>query len=211
MNTDQRHAVQSMETMLPRGLLVHPEHNDIPLVKASQQGDQNAYALLVQRHQQRVFALSVRLLQNPKDANEATQEAFLAAWQRLPSFRGDALFQNWLYRITYTCCLHVLEERTREHLLQEAMHLEQTFVGNDAHQPELSVERHAEQTLVCEYLEHLPDRYRLVLLLRHFQERTYEEMADILVLPIGTIKTHLFRARKLLKARVLAHTRRTQA
>ena len=92
MNTDQRHASQSTEDVLPDGAPSHLKQDDTDLVKASQHGDQNAFALLVQRHQHRVFAMSVRILQDPEEANEATQEAFLAAWQGLPTFRGDALF-----------------------------------------------------------------------------------------------------------------------
>jgi hypothetical protein len=79
------------------------EAGEARLVKASQQGDQEAFALLVQRHQRRVFHLSLRLMQNDEEACEITQEAFLSAWQGLPTFRGDARFSSWLYRITYHC------------------------------------------------------------------------------------------------------------
>jgi DNA-directed RNA polymerase specialized sigma24 family protein len=117
------------------------EQDDAQFVKASQQGDQEAFAFLVQRHQRRIFNLSLGMLQDEEDASEATQETFLAAWQRLPPFRGEACFATWLYRI--------------------------------------------------------------VLILRHLHEQTYEEIAEILAIPVGTVKTHLFRARNLLKERFL--------
>jgi RNA polymerase sigma-70 factor, ECF subfamily len=203
MNTDQRHTLQRRGNSLPRGLSSHAEYNDTLLVKASQQGDQHAFALLVQHHQQRVYALSVHLLGDPEEAKEATQEAFLAAWQGLLGFRGDALFSSWLYRIAYHCCQRVLERRTREHRLHEAMQAERTHSNMETEQQAMeNIERHEQQDLLQNGLEQLPVTYRLVLHLRYLQERTYEEMADILAMPLGTIKTSLFRAKRLLKERL---------
>ena len=204
MNTEQRDTLQSSENIPPRGIPLHTEQNDAQLVKASQRGDQQAFALLVQRHQQRVFALSMRLLQDPEEANEATQEAFLAAWQGLSGFRGDALFSSWLYRIAYNCCMHVIDLRKREQLLQEAMQMEQMRSGIGMEQQAMeNLERHEQQVVLQENLEQLPTKYRIVLRLRYLQDRTYEEMADILAMPLGTIKTSLFRAKRLLKERML--------
>ena len=179
------------------------EQDDAALVLASKAGDQDAFAHLVQRHQRRVFNLVFRMLQQYEEANEVTQETFFAAWQGLPSFRGDARFSTWLYRIAYNCCLKQLEQRKRDNVLQTAVQAEQGC------QEESCDERAAEeletrerQLLVRQHLSLLPAKYRIVLILRHFQEMTYEEMAEILTIPIGTIKTHLFRARNLLKERL---------
>lgn len=181
------------------------EQNDTELVTASQKGDQDAFALLVQRHQRRVFNLVFRMLRQYDEANEVTQEAFLAAWQGLPSFRGDSLFSTWLYRIAYNCCLKQLEQRKRDKALQVAVQAEQALQEENNYARELAeLESHDRQTLVREHLSMLPAKYRIVLILRHLQELTYEEMAEILMMPIGTIKTHLFRARNLLKERLEA-------
>lgn len=179
------------------------EEDDTALVSASKAGDQEAFALLVQRHQRRVFNLVYRMLQQYEEANEVTQEAFLAAWQGLSGFRGNARFSTWLYRIAYNCALKQLELRKRERALQQAMQTEQmeTLVDDDA-QVGAEIEAHDCQTMVREHLSKLPAKYRIVLVLRHLQEMTYEEMAEILTMPIGTIKTHLFRARNLLKERL---------
>jgi RNA polymerase sigma-70 factor (ECF subfamily) len=145
------------------------------------------------------------MLQDYEDAGEITQEAFLAAWQGLPSFRGEARFATWLYRIAYHCCLRQLERRKRERDLQAVMQAEQILDGmNKEQRAEDILELRDRQAVVREQLEHLPSKYRVVLILRHLQEMTYEEMADILSMPVGTIKTHLFRARNLLKERLLA-------
>ncbi|MBA2395970.1 MAG: sigma-70 family RNA polymerase sigma factor [Ktedonobacteraceae bacterium] len=177
--------------------------DDIELVIASKGGNQDAFAQLVQRHQRRVFNLVFRMLQQYEEANEVTQETFLAAWQGLPSFRGDARFSTWLYRIAYNCSLKQLEQRKRDTALQVAVQAEQSLQQESCDErAEAEMEAHERQALVREHLSMLPAKYRIVLVLRHLQELTYEEMAEILTMPIGTIKTHLFRARNLLKERL---------
>jgi len=91
----------SPEIALPDVIDAQSEQDDTHLVIASQQGDQDAFASLVQRHQRRVFTLALRMLQDYDEASEITQETFLAAWMGLPSFRGEARFATWLYRIAY--------------------------------------------------------------------------------------------------------------
>ena len=203
MNTEQRHAVPSSENVFPRSLPLQSALTDTQLVEGSQHGDQHAFALLVQRHQHWVFLLSMRLLHDPEDAKEATHEAFLAAWKGMSEFRGDALFSSWLYRIVYHCCLRVIDVRKREHLVQEeVMRVQQTNYEMEKEQLAMqNIERYEQQVMLQKHLEHLPDKYRVVLRLRYLQDRTYEEIADILAVPLGTIKTYLFRAKRLLKER----------
>src|SRR5229473_920235 len=138
--------------------------------------------------------------QQYEEATEITQETFLAAWQGLPAFRGDARFATWLYRIAYNCSLKQLEQRKRDKALQVALEAEQ----DNAKLVDTEMDVRDRQALVREHLSHLPAKYRIVLILRHLQDMTYEEMAEILTMPIGTIKTHLFRARNLLKQRLQA-------
>ena len=184
-------------------LLSEAEQEDAQLVRASQRGDQEAFALLVRRHQRRIFNLSLGLLTDEKDASESTQEAFVAAWQGLPSFRGEARFATWLYRLAYQCGLRQLERRKREHALKAALQAEQDLVGIRTEQRVTdTTRRHDLQALVREQLEHLPLEDRTVLILRHLHDQTYEEIAAILSIPVGTVKTQLFRARTLLKERL---------
>ncbi len=195
----------NLEISLPGVVSSQAEQDDAQLVQASQRGDQDAFAFLMQRHQRRVFNMVLRMLQDYEEANEITQEAFLAAWRGLPSFRGEALFSTWLYRIAYNCCLRQLERRKQERTLQVVMQAEYLLERvNEEKLAEDLIELRDWQAMVREQLEKLPTRYRLVLILRHLQEMTYEEMAEVLTIPVGTIKTHLFRARNLLKERLLA-------
>jgi RNA polymerase sigma-70 factor, ECF subfamily len=181
------------------------EQDEVRLVAACKQGDQDAFAQLVQQQQRRVFNLVFRMLQQYEEANEVTQETFLAAWQGLPSFRGEARFSTWLYRIAYNCALKQLEQRKRDQALQVVVRAEQAAANREqGERVDAELEIHARQSAVHEQLSTLPAKYRAVLVLRHLQEMTYEEMAEILALPIGTIKTHLFRARNLLKTRLEA-------
>src|SRR5690242_5029097 len=190
---------------IPNIVTTSADENDAELVVASQGGDQDAFAQLVQRHQRRVFNLVFRMLQQYEEANEVTQETFLAAWQGLSSFRGDARFSTWLYRIAYNCCLKQLEQRKKDKALNAAIQEEHLLdLAGEENAAMTQIETADRQSLVHEHLSTLPAKYRIVLVLRHLQDMTYEEMAEILTMPIGTIKTHLFRARNLLKERIQA-------
>lgn len=195
-------ASQSLGLSIPGTISSSIEQDDAQLVATSKNGDQDAFSLLVQRYQRRVFNLVFRMLQNYEEASEITQEAFLAAWQGLPAFRGEARFSTWLYRIAYNCALKQLETRRRDTALQVALQAEQIVEGDDSHSAHLAMLDN--QEMVQEQLSQLPPKYRIVLILRHLQDMTYEEMAEVLTMPIGTIKTHLFRARNLLKERLQA-------
>ena len=202
----REHSLQSSQTIgIPLTNVVPSsvEQDDWLLVAASKNGDQEAFAQLVQRYQRLVFNLVYRMLQHYEEATEITQETFLAAWQGLPSFRGDARFPTWLYRIAYNCSLKQLEMRKRDRALQVALEAKKTLENaNDEQRENAELDARDRQILIQEHLSQLPAKYRIVLILRHLQDMTYEEMAEILTMPIGTIKTHLFRARNLLKKRL---------
>ncbi len=202
----REHSLQSSHSIgmpLTNAIPSVTEQDDLLLVAASKNGDQDAFAQLVQRYQRRVFNLVYRMLQQYEEATEITQETFLAAWQGLPAFRGDARFPTWLYRIAYNCSLKQLELRKRDRALQVALETEQVLEdANNEHRANAEIDARDRQALIQEHLSHLPAKYRIVLILRHLQDMTYEEMAEILTMPIGTIKTHLFRARNLLKERL---------
>src|SRR5579859_7092193 len=126
----REHSLQSSHSIgMPLSNVVSSaaEQDDLQLVAASKDGDQDAFAQLVQRYQRRVFNLVYRMLQQYEEANEITQETFLAAWQGLPAFRGEARFATWLYRIAYNCALKQLETRKRDRALQAALQAEQAL------------------------------------------------------------------------------------
>ncbi len=198
---------QSLGISISGAALTPVEQDDAQLVTSCKNGDQDAFSLLVQRYQRRVFNLIFRMLQDYEEASEVTQEAFLAAWQGLPAFRGEARFSTWLYRIAYNCAIKQLELRKREQSLHLALQNEQMMENRNTVEKDACLEILENQELLQEHLSQLPVKYRIVLVLRHLQDMTYEEMAEVLTMPIGTIKTHLFRARNLLKERLQSFER----
>lgn len=182
-----------------------PARDEALLIARARSGDQDAFGVLVRQHQRQVYALAMRMLRDEDEASEATQEAFLAAWQGLHAFRGEARFVTWLYRIAYNQCLKVSEGQRRDSAARAQLVAESAR----AQRPESMVSaEHAQaaerelREVVRDEIARLPYKYRAVLVLRHLQDLSYEEMAEILRMPTGTVKTQLFRARALLKERL---------
>src|SRR6266568_6769683 len=136
-----------LEISLTHAVLSFTEQEEANLVAASKKGDQDSFAQLVQQHQRRVFNLVFRMLQQYEEANEVTQETFLAAWLGLPSFRGEARFSTWLYRIAYNCALKQLERRKRERSMRAAIEAEQILEEVNK-QTEDSLELRTRQAIV---------------------------------------------------------------
>src|SRR5712691_12769439 len=150
------HPPHSLGLSLSNVVTSYTEQDEALLVDASKRGDQDAFAQLVQRYQRRTFNLAFRILQQYDEASEITQETFLAAWQGLPSFRGDARFPTWLYRIAYNCSLKQLETRKRDRALQAALHAEQALESQDSQiRADAELDAHDQQALVQEQLSHL--------------------------------------------------------
>jgi RNA polymerase sigma-70 factor, ECF subfamily len=175
------------------------------LIERARTGDQEAFASLVRMHQRQVYNLALRILRDVDEADEATQEVFLAAWQGLKGFRAEARFGTWLYRITYHHCLRQVENRrkgdeARARLSDETSRERDpgSMLSATYAQDALSEMRDQVRASMAE----LPARYRSVLVLRHLQDLSYEEMAKVMSVPIGTVKTQLFRARAMLRERL---------
>ena len=172
------------------------EHN---LIQAARNGDQAAFGELVQQYQKRVFALAVRMCPTPELAEEAAQEAFLAAWQGLPFFRGDSAFATWLYRLTSNACVDLLRKENRHQgpsLDDETVSAE---VPDPTPTPEKAVEQQELRRQIEAGLQTLSPEHREVLILREIQQLSYDEIADVLSLDLGTVKSRIARARLALK------------
>lgn len=175
------------------------------LITRAQAGDAEAFGVLVRLHQRQVYILALRMLRNEDEACEAAQEVFLAAWQGLRGFRGDARMSTWLHRITYNHCLKVSEGHRRDSAARAELAAESARAQSPANMVSASHARAAENEMrqvVREEIARLPTKYRAVLILRHLQDLSYEEMAEVMRVPVGTVKTQLFRARALLKERL---------
>lgn len=166
------------------------------LVRQAKRGDMEAYAALVKLHERFVYNLALRSLGNSEDAADAAQDTFVRAWVGLPEFRGDSQFRTWLYRIVVNLCINRSPRLRRD--LDALTHDE--FL--DLPSPETAsarVEQRELHALVQREVERLPERYRLLISLRYQHDLAYEEIANLLNLPLGTVKTGLFRAKERLR------------
>lgn len=173
------------------------------LLSAARSGSRDAFESLVRLYEKRVFALTLRMCKNLDDAQEAAQEAFFAAWQGLPSFRGDSSFATWLYRLTSNACMDLIRKERRHRnaagpsLDDETWNLDLPAPGNGPLEEAERVElRHA----VEQGLRTLPEEYRSVLVLREVHQLSYDEIAQSLHLDLGTVKSRISRGRKQLRA-----------
>ena len=171
-------------------------------IEAAKSGDQEAFGHLVALYEKRVFALTLRMCRNPADAEEAAQEAFLAAWQGLPFFRGDASFSTWLYRLASNACIDLLRREGRHSAAAgPSLNDEEAVVEipDSAPSPQILAERAELKEQIEAGLAALPADYRSVLLLREMHQRSYQEISEILSLDLGTVKSRINRGRKQLR------------
>lgn len=170
------------------------------LARSAAQGDEEAFAQLVTLHEKRVYTLALRLTGNREDAFDVAQEAFLSAWRGLPAFRGDAGFSTWLYRLTSNAAVDHLRktrrQRTEASLDDAAQSLD---VRDPAPTPQERAEAGDLREAVRWGLGELSDEHRRVLMLREYQELSYEEIAGRLHVDLGTVKSRLSRARGALR------------
>ncbi len=171
-------------------------------VEAARRGDEAAFEALVRRYERPVLALTRRLCGDPDDAEEAAQEAFLAAWQGLPFFRGDAAFSTWLYRLASNASVDLLRREGRHRaaagpsLDDEEVHVD---VPSAAPGPQEAAERRELREQVAAGLERLNREQREVLVLRELHQLRYDEIAQVLDLDVGTVKSRINRGRKRLQ------------
>lgn len=171
------------------------------LVRRGQTGDNDAFARLVERNQQGIYNLALRMTRDPEEAVDMTQETFLRAWRSLSGFRAEAKFSTWLYRIAYNVCLsrRIVHPSTFAH--PSAAEL---VPVSESDEPPALVLRQERRERVLTAMHALSPAYRLVLDLYYWRDCTYEEIAAILDLPMGTVKTHLYRAKAALRGLLAA-------
>ena len=171
-------------------------------IDAAREGDPLAFEQLIHLYEKRVFALTRRMCKNPADAEEAAQETFLAAWQGLRFFRGESSFSTWLYRLASNACVDLLRKEGRHQaaagpsLNDEEVVLE---IPDEAPTPHALVEQAELKEQIEAGLAALPEEYREVLILREIHQQSYDEIAEILSLDLGTVKSRINRGRKRLR------------
>ena len=172
--------------------------------RRAQRGDADAFEQLLLEHQKNVYNLCYRMAGNPDDAMDLSQETFLRAWRCLDQYQFASAFSTWLYRLCSNICIDFLRRRRRQQTVpltfEDADGEEQTYAVPDAQPlPEEQVElKLTRETLAAAMAQLLPE-HRAVLQLRVVNEMSYEQIADVLDIQIGTVKSRLSRARNQLK------------
>jgi len=187
--------------------------DEAELVDLARRGDTNAFAELLRAHQDFAYNLALRSLGDPHEAEDLTQEAFVRAWQALPRFRGDARFRTWLYRIVANLCYNRLPRLRREISALGDSAINSAAIGSGdpgegviadlpaspSGDPLSKLEAQERRAFLHRQIDALPESYRLLITLRYQQELSYAEIAEVVDLPLGTVKTGLFRARQRLR------------
>lgn len=190
------------------------EGTDWEWVQKVQNGKSDAFETLIERHQKRIFNLLYRWLGDIEEASDAAQEVFLAAYRAIQEFRGDALFSTWLYRIA----IHHAINRRKRLAIEQARRAGSGPLDPDAEgsnplaglphpgpSPAETAEQNEASAHVQQGLNSLKEEEALIILLHDFQDLPYEEIAHILKLPVGTVKSRIHRARLALKAKLARH------
>lgn len=170
-----------------------PVEIELELIASAKQGDRQAFGELVRRHREGVINVVYRMCGDANLAEDAAQEAFIRAWRHLPGYRPRSPFRNWVYRIATNAALDVLR-RERETVDIDALPLASSDAG-----PEATVEGRERGERVRQAVLELPPASRAALVLREYEGLSYQEIADALDVPIGTVMSRLSYARKRLR------------
>jgi RNA polymerase sigma-70 factor (ECF subfamily) len=175
---------------------------DQQLVERAQRGDKHAFELLVAKYQRRLGRLISRFVRDSAEAEDVTQEAFIKAYRALPAFRGESAFYTWLYRIgintakNYLLALGRRAPTSTQFDAEESEEFEDAGLLQEVSTPENELMSKQVVEVVNSSLQQLPDDLRTALTLREIEGLSYEEIAEVMNCPIGTVRSRIFRARE---------------
>jgi RNA polymerase sigma-70 factor (ECF subfamily) len=184
------------------------EHeSDQRLVVRAQQGDKRAFDVLVLKYQQRIASVVSRYLRDQDEVADVTQEAFIKAYRALANFRGDAHFYTWLYRIAINTAKNYLVAKSRrppdtDKDINDGEFSENSVVLETEDQPEALLARDQLQSVILAAVDALQEDLRTALMLREFDGLSYEEIAEIMACPVGTVRSRIFRARESIEKKM---------
>lgn len=186
-----------------------PELQESELIEKAKKGDIAAFEELLRLHEKKVYTIAYKYMGNYEDAGDITQEAFLKAFQSMHTFRGESSFGTWVSRIAANKALDELRKRKNFQLtsLEEEIALETGSVSKEIAAEGATPEEHYLQQEIGEYLQDLinemREEYKVVIVMREVEGRTYDEIATILNCSLGTVKSRLSRARNYLKEKIM--------
>ncbi len=183
------------------------ENSDAVLVARVQKGDKKAFDILVRKYQHKLAKLISRYIQDPSEVMDVSQEAFIKAYRALPKFRGDSAFYTWLYRIAInTAKNHLVAKGRRPQSVDidadEGQRFETIPKLRDNATPERLILRDEIGRVIFQSIEELPDDLRTAITLRELDGLSYEEIAEAMDCPIGTVRSRIFRAREAIDSKL---------
>jgi RNA polymerase sigma-70 factor (ECF subfamily) len=183
------------------------EDTDQELVKRVQKGDQAAFDMLFSRYQVKILNLISRYVRDSDEVQDVAQEAFIKAYRALPRFRGESAFYTWLYRIAINTAKNHLVSRSRRPPsmdvdIEDADYRDDADMLRDQEDPESVMSRDQLQATIHAALADLPEDLRSALTLREFDGLSYEQIAEVLDCPVGTVRSRIFRAREFVDQRM---------
>ena len=184
------------------------EEADQQLVERVQKGDKRAFDVLVLKYQHRIYSLVTRFIRDPDEVRDVVQEAFIKAYRALPGFRGESAFFTWLYRIAINTAKNYLVSRARRPPgadvdIEDAEYLESAGALRDLAGPENQLMTEQLRAVIDKAIRALPEDLRTALTLREFEGLSYEEIAEVMRCPVGTVRSRIFRAREAVDHEIL--------
>ena len=183
------------------------EDTDKELVKRVQKGDVAAFDMLFSRYQVKILNLISRYVRDAEEVQDVAQEAFIKAYRALPRFRGDSAFYTWLYRIAINTAKNHLVARSRRPPsmdvdVEDADYRDDADMLRESEDPESALSRDQLRDTINQAISDLPDDLRSALTLREFDGLSYEQIAEVLECPVGTVRSRIFRAREFVDQRM---------
>ncbi|MBI39317.1 MAG: RNA polymerase subunit sigma-70 [Leptospiraceae bacterium] len=178
------------------------------LIEKTLKGDQRAFMELVSPYRSRLIRKAVSMLGNPQDAEDILQEALVTAYRALKSFRGESGIYTWLYRIVVNKCRDF--HRSKKNAPSDSLDSVAFMIHDDRIDLEKNLELSTESTYLIQQINTLDKRYREILVMRYFDDLSYQEIASVLKIQVGTVKSRLFKARELLKRAILQDGKGTE-
>jgi RNA polymerase sigma-70 factor (ECF subfamily) len=181
---------------------------DADLVARVQQGDKQAFDLLVLKYQRKIQRLLSRMIRDPSDIDDVMQETFIKAYRALPQFRGESAFYTWLYRIAINTGRNWLSTEGRRpsspglNISDDGETFDEIDNLTDNNTPESALTSHEIAATVNSVIEQLPAELRTAIVLREIDGLSYEEIAETMACPIGTVRSRIFRAREAIAAKL---------
>jgi RNA polymerase sigma-70 factor (ECF subfamily) len=184
--------------------------DDLQLIRSTLAGDRNAFGELVLRHQDRLYSTLVRMLGSAHDARDVSQDAFLLAYQKLGTFRQESSFYAWLFRIAYHAAVNNRRRVQRTPMPVPGLGESTDLDHPDLSLPEAPIEARESELQLHQALQQLPEDYRAALLLKELEGLPYEEIAELMHCPVGTVRSRIHRARQMLRDRLFRVIEREQ-